>query len=294
MQHDHHEEDGAQRDHAPAHRAAVRQREPEPALRSAAALGQLVRAAHQRAVDKEKDNGRDEQEHIHRRGLFKVRIPDDLQVNVRGQRAEAPADDDGRAEVRERADEREQQTHERCRPDERQDDITQDGSAPCAQVARRLKAALVQLFEDAGEEHRVERHERDRLHQDDAPAVVGVPAQVQQAIGDPSAAAVELDIGERRDERRRDHRHEHDEHTERPLPPARRGAHERRREREDGGKHRRADADEDAVAQAFAVLTQDGAEHRKAHAAVRTAQAAQCDARDGPEDEQQHAPEQEK
>ena len=35
-------------------------------------------------------------------------------------------------------------------------------------------------------------------------------------------------------------------------------------------------------------------EHCKAHAAVRAAQAPQRDARDGPENEQQHAPEQDK
>ena len=228
LQHDHYEENDAQRDHAPAHCAAVRQREPEPALRSAAALGQPVRAAHQRAVDEKEHNGRDEQEHVHCRGLFKVRVSNDLQIDVRGQRAEAPADDDGRAEVRERADEREQQAHERRGPNERQDNIAQDGAARCAEVARRAKAALVQLFEDAGEKHCVERHERDRLHQDDAPAIVGVQAQVQQAVGDPPAPPVELDIGKRRDERRRHHGDERDDHAERLLPPARRGAYERR------------------------------------------------------------------
>ena len=206
----------------------MRQREPEPALRSAAGVGQPVRAAHQRTIDEEKDDRRDEQEHVHCRGLFKVRVSNDLQIDVRGQRAEAPADDDGRAEVRERADEREQQAHECRGPNERQDNIAQDGTARCAEVARRAKAALVQLFEDAGEKHCVERHERDRLHQDDAPAIVGVQAQVQQAIGDPPAPPVELDIGERRDERRRHHGDEHDDHAERLLPPARRGAYERR------------------------------------------------------------------
>ena len=45
---------------------------------------------------------------------------------------------------------------------------------------------------------------------------------------------------------------------------------------------------------AIAVLVQDGVKHRKAHAAVRAAQAPQRDARDGPENEQQHAPEQDK
>ena len=294
LQHDHHEKDGAQRDHAPAHRAAVRQREPEPALRSAAALGQLVRAAHQRAVDEKEHNGWDEEEHVHRRGLFKVGIAHDLQIDICGQGAEAPADDDGRAEVREGADEREQQAHERRGPDERQNDIAQDGLTLRAEVARRAKAALVQLFEDAGEKHCVERHERDRLHQDDAPAIVGVQAQVQQAVGDPPAPPVELDVGERRDERRRDHGDEHDEHTERLFPPARRGADERRREREERGEHRRENADEDAVAQALAVLAQNGGEHRKAHTAVRAAKASQRDARDGPENEQQHAPEQDK
>lgn len=53
-------------------------------------------------------------------------------------------------------------------------------------------------------------------------------------------------------------------------------------------------ADKYAVAQTLAVLAQNSAEHCKAHAAVRAAQAPQRDARDGPENEQQHAPEQDK
>ena len=55
-----------------------------------------------------------------------------------------------------------------------------------------------------------------------------------------------------------------------------------------------AESDKYAVAQTLAVLAQNSAEHCKAHAAVRAAQAPQRDARDGPENEQQHAPEQDK
>ena len=42
LQHDHHEEDSAQRDHAPAHCAAMRQRKTELRLSGAAGVGQLV------------------------------------------------------------------------------------------------------------------------------------------------------------------------------------------------------------------------------------------------------------
>jgi len=59
-------------------------------------------------------------------------------------------------------------------------------------------------------------------------------------------------------------------------------------------QHCRKNADKYAVAQTLAVLAQNSAEHCKAHAAVRAAQAPQRDARDGPENEQQHAPEQDK
>ena len=80
-----------------------------------------------------------------------------------------------------------------------QNHVPKDSGGLCPQSPRaERRLSRVQLVRACPmQEQRVERRQSEmRLHRDDAPAVVGVPAQSQQTVGDPPASAVELDIGQ--------------------------------------------------------------------------------------------------
>ena len=89
-------------------------------------LRQAVGAAHQRPVQEEKGDGGDRREHIHGGGLLQIGVTHQLEIDLGGQGAGAPADDDGGAKVRQRADEGEKQAHQNTGAHEREDHIFED------------------------------------------------------------------------------------------------------------------------------------------------------------------------